>query len=99
MTDMKIVEPRLRWFVKIMRKKLAMPKNVAKTDWRELSILKNIRGIKDEYNELIQAWTFAVPSNDEIDAMILECADIANRAMMLADQLNEMIKGNKSKLQ
>lgn len=93
MTQMNIVEPRLEWFVGVMRQKLSMPKNVAKSDWRRLSISDNIQGINGEVLELILAYgTRPIPTKNEIDAMILECADIANRAMMLADQLHDMME-------
>ena len=93
MTMMNIVEPRLRWFVRQMKEKLKQ--NEYKSDWRKLSTKKNMKAIKDELREL----SFELFGYDENfnngDSVIDECADVANRAMMLADLVKSQYKGKK----
>ena len=93
MSTMDIVDPRLQWFVGRMRDKLALPKNQAKTDWRELNPEENIQAIRDEYDELTKAFQTAA-SGQDLEDVIDECADVANRAMMLADQCRPITKDN-----
>ncbi len=77
-----------------MKQKLALPKNQKKSDWRELTLRENMNAIRDELLELEQEWdkiNRPFPTGT-ITGMILECADVANRAMMLADMLRMIEK-------
>ena len=87
MSSMRKVNPRLNWFIERMKNKLRQ--NQHKTDWRELSEKENQLAIYHEYEELRDAcYSLRFNRNLEtINETIDECADIANRAMMLADQL------------
>lgn len=92
MSKMSIVDPRLKWFVGRMRQKLALKKNQAKSDWRGLSTTTNMNAISDEMNELANAYDAFDDSRPGVmrQQVIDECADVANRAMMLADQVKNM---------
>ena len=68
----------LKWFVGVMDKKLS--ENIEKEPWDKLSIrtlLCLLDGERGELREAINSGT----NND----IILECADVANFAMMIAD--------------
>lgn len=96
MATMKIVNPRLMWFVWEMRHKLAVPKNQAKGDWRDNTQGALARLMLAEVAEL---WELASDGDAEPQLLIEECADIANFAMMLADKIKfdymEYLEGNK----
>jgi hypothetical protein len=85
------IEPRLEWFVAQMRQKLASRKNEAKSDWRGLTAMENFSAIARELDELEEALLEyrmqPRESSRRLQNCINECADVANRAMMLADFL------------
>ena len=81
MTNINIVDPRLRWFVDVMRSKMSELRNQQKDDWRNQNAQDIFGRIQDEVLEL-QASMF---SREAPEACIKECADVANCAMMLAD--------------
>ena len=94
MQDARLVKANLRWFVKKMQEKLLLPKNMEKVDWRDLKLRDNLLGIENEYRELQDAYNrlnSVFPTRTPND-VIEECVDVANRAMMLADQLNSFSK-------
>lgn len=82
MTDMMTVNARLVWFHREMRKKLSLPENRKKPDWRLLGARDILERIEEELQEL------SVKLNKEKRVphdVIAECADVANMAFMLAD--------------
>lgn len=81
MTEMAIVEPRLRPFVNRMRENLAKIGNQQKSDWREETRTKLLSSLVHEVSELLLAI-------DDMDPKQIasECADVANYAMMIADR-------------
>jgi len=88
MTAMNIVNPRLDWFVNQMRVKLARPKNVAKSDWRKMTMQELFARIKDEVAELEEALSNHAHDMDEdsLEGVLSECVDVADFCMMLADR-------------
>lgn len=95
MTTMDIVRPRLRWFVRQMDARLALPKNQAKDDWRdpEACTLKSLLAhARDEANELeLELPLDEVVASDglteeEAERIIREAADGANMFMMIGDR-------------
>lgn len=70
----------LEWFVRQMRAKLSLPRNMAKSHWREANLPWLIEQLHDEVVEMDHE--LSVGNSQEV---ILECADVANRAMMIAD--------------
>jgi len=84
MTSMLTVNARLAWFVKQQRAKLGTRKNVAKGDWRKMEPQDIYTRIKDELKEL-KAVLEAAPLDPA--AVISECCDVADFAMMLADRM------------
>ncbi len=71
--------PAMKWFEGIQIEQLALPKNVAKSDYREVSeesyhagILSNVHDLRKEGNPKVA---------------IERCADIANLAMLLAAKI------------
>ena len=91
MSSMKVMNKRLRWFVKEMQGKLRL--NLYKTDARHLSR----RAIKGLLNHEVDELSVALREEwFHADMIIKECADIANYAMMLADKVYyQKKKGNK----
>jgi hypothetical protein len=80
MTKMNIVEPRLKSFVGWMRRKLEA--NQHKTDWRDMRRDQLLGCIKAELRELELAL-----GQKHAPSIVEECADVANFAMMLADNV------------
>lgn len=70
----------LAWFAERMEQKLRA--NDHKRHWRELEFEMLVVGLVEELDEL----TDAIGERDT-EAIIDECVDVANRAMMLADLL------------
>lgn len=83
-----MVLPRLAWFRSRMIEKLALPKNQAKGDWRLESRADLFTGLLQEVAEL------AATDPADARAVALECADVANRAMMIADKARHDAKAN-----
>jgi hypothetical protein len=75
----------VRWFAQFMEARLRA--NDHKGGWLDCPIESLLPRIYDEYRELLNAVTgkpiHQVP--DDIQAIIDECADVANFAMMVAD--------------
>jgi len=99
---MDIVNSRLEWFVEKMREKLALPRNQAKSDWRNVHpdvILSRIYNELDElqgkYNNAGLLDLSRTPSRDVVDPIILEAADCANYCLMLADLLHALASSTK----
>lgn len=82
MTVMKTVNPRLDWFVKQMREKLALPHNQDKGDWREADLSDIFDYLESEVKELRGALM-----NGTKERVIEEAADVANFAFMVADMI------------
>lgn len=94
------VRPAVDWFAKKMETKLAL--NDHKGGWKDCEVDWLIKRLQQETNELIERWNTRqwsmqgrsagenVPLIDVDDeAIISECADIANFAMMIADKFGE----------
>ena len=82
MSSMRVMNKRLRWFVKEMQGKLRL--NRYKTDARHLSR----RAIKGLLNHEVDELSVALRDESVYPGMIIEeCADVANYAMMLADKV------------
>jgi hypothetical protein len=76
---------RLADFREVQLSKLNLPANVAKGDWRKLSLPELMALLKGEVEECERA----LRSRDGIGvAAEYECADVANMAFMLWDKLN-----------
>jgi len=79
-TVMAVVNPRLDRFVVRMRRKLALPQNQAKGDWRNESDLWLLSRLQAELSEMATALDLG-----DREGFADECADAANVLMMLAD--------------
>lgn len=92
--------PVLDWFSKQMEAKLVL--NDHKGGWKDCEIDWLIKRLQQETNELIERWNARqssmqgrsagenVPLIDvDNEAIINECADVANFAMMIADKFGE----------
>jgi hypothetical protein len=105
MTTMDVVRPRLKWFVKEMDRRLALPKNQAKGDWRDpeaCSLESLVDHAASELEELRDELPFkeAVVPEDltekEAERIIREAADLSNMSMMIADRArHEAAKANR----
>jgi len=73
----------VRWFARQMEARLLA--NDHKGGWRDCPIEQLLYRINDEYIELLEL-VKTQPSN--IPAIISECADVANFAMMVAEVVN-----------
>lgn len=71
------------WLAERMEKKLAA--NDHKGGWRGKDITSLFYSLTTEVNELFDAIRNNKPSNEIVD----ECADVANFAMMIADEVRE----------
>ena len=88
MSSMRIMNPRLRWFVRQMQYKLRQ--NTDKTDARELEFIDLYRLLRGEVNELKLDLEDKINDGYVRDAIIEECADVANYAMMIADKVKNL---------
>lgn len=70
----------LEWFVSKMEAELSLSKNMAKSHWRDANLPWLIEQLLGEVVEMEHE--LCVGKSEKV---ILECADIANRAMMIAD--------------
>jgi hypothetical protein len=84
--------PEVEWFADLMEGVLR--KNDHKRGWQEMTHAKVIARLREETDELdgaFQAWTMARvaggKAHDEARAFICEAVDVANFAMMLADNV------------
>jgi hypothetical protein len=85
MSALDVYAPRAERFRKRMLANLARPKNVAKPDWRALSLVDLIAAIEEELAEVkmeMEKGSFA--------GMVDESADLGNAVMMLFDVATEM---------
>jgi hypothetical protein len=80
MTTMKIVRPRLKRFVAVMSAKLAIPSNQEKGDWRSKPDRALFASLLHELAELSAEMDVGT-----MGSIVAECADVANMAMMIAD--------------
>jgi len=80
MSSARSYEPTLDRFVRDMRAKLAKPENVAKPHWRQCDLQFLVGRLEDELEELKNAI-----DEGSKKSIRLECADIANFAMMISD--------------
>lgn len=75
------------WFSAKMREKLYLPKNIAKEDWNKMPTYQLLNRLDDEHGELSEEIEgFDRP---RYEAIISECCDVANFAMMIADNTNK----------
>lgn len=77
-------------FAKFMEDKLW--RNIHKTGWHDLSDKQLIKRMRQEIREIV----IAIDAGESPEKIALECADVANFAMMLAD--NKLRKGKKGSL-
>jgi hypothetical protein len=99
MSDMKVVDPTLKWFTNKCRAKLAKPENQRKKHWRELSDKRLMALLRGEIRELRivlrELHSYDRLSNadgyvGEIKKdVISECTDVANFSMMIADKMRQ----------
>lgn len=87
MSSMKIMNPRVDWFAEKMRYKLRQ--NTDKKDARQMNEWYLFVQLHQELDELQEAMESDYRDMLSIDAIIEECADIANYAMMIADKANQ----------
>lgn len=82
----------LAWFVGQMEAKLSIPVNMNKDHWLEEGLQFLREGIRQEVKELESAL------NDcDLGNAIKECADVANRSMMIADYMRMRIEQAKER--
>lgn len=81
----------VKWFVQEMEKKLHA--NSHKRGWQKNSLRSLCDRVGDEHNELIgQLFEWEVSGNQScLENIIKECADIANFAMMIADNAKTIL--------
>jgi len=79
MTEMNKVRPVIEWFTGMMWSKLQQ--NTKKVHWKKLSYNELFKMLVAELVELNDAHGRNEPNEE-----VLECADVANIAMMLADK-------------
>jgi len=89
MSSMRVMNPRVAWFVKEMQKKLAVPKNQEKGDPRTATRRQLLKLLEHELLELKDVIEYHKP-----DEIIEECADCANFLMMIADKVHSDNNGN-----
>ena len=84
------------WFSGHMQHNLDQNASKGRVGWRDLSLGELHTGLTDEFDELTGA-VFALrisekmdrdPSQEQRQALISEAADLANRAMFLADVIS-----------
>lgn len=75
-----------RWFAEQMIEKLNTPKNQIKPAWDTQRIDRLLDALKGEVKELENEINRNKQITD-IDAIVSECCDVANYAMMIADNL------------
>ena len=80
MSSARSYEPALDRFVNVMRAKLAKPENIAKPHWRQCDLQFLVQRLEDEVQEMKEAI-----DEGSKKSIRLECADVANFAMMIAD--------------
>lgn len=85
MSDETRYGPTLEWFKKVKERKLALPKNLAKTHWLDKDLWGLFYDLREESVELLGAIT-----EGNLGAIEDECADVSNFAMMLADKARTM---------
>lgn len=73
----------LGWFHNLQLEKLSHARNLVKPHWLKLSREQLLERVIDETHEL----SMAVQFNENDEAMIDECVDVANFAVMLADKI------------
>jgi len=88
------IRPEVQWFANRMEKKLA--KNEYKTHWKYLTFESLILKMDIEFSELKIAWKECIENiqmedKATIEALINECIDVANYAMMLTDKFNDIV--------
>jgi hypothetical protein len=82
MSERPDIEERVYRFAELMIAKLRLPENEAKGGWRECSEWKLLQQVEEEVVELEYAMNY-----EGADAAGKEAADVANIAMMIADNL------------
>ena len=93
-------EARTRWMAERMAGALLRNHDLkGKGDWREDASLRGLfLGLVGEVGELSKAvagWLYTPPEAQTPEtslAVVLECVDVANYAMMIADLAHEMMK-------
>lgn len=85
-------EPRsvVQWFAQEMERKLQ--ENDYKGGWQGESPFRFANRIHDEWGELADALFRFHTKPSNADAVIAECADIANFALMIADIVRQGVK-------
>ena len=87
MADLRMVNARLGWFFKVMQRKMATTRKVAKGDWRDMDVEDIFKHLTDEMKELKAE--LKRPGGDA-DAVMLKCAEVASFAFMIADHARRM---------
>jgi hypothetical protein len=94
MTDEPHISNGVDWFAAKMKEKLRRPKNVAKGAWWEATPEDLFDLLQAEMEELdIQLNMFGPLGIANMEKIIDECCDVANFAMMLADQARRHAEG------
>lgn len=92
-------KPTLEWFKGRMDAKLGLPKNLRKRTWRKDTDRDLFRRLGEESRELSEALDFKAialyredVTPEKIERIIDEAADVANFAMMIADNAQRFFK-------
>lgn len=87
------MQDRLHWFWRVQFAKFGVPKNQAKSDWRDMKPYELLQRLEAEVVELRMALLGTIDRRRDGVAAIHECADVANFAFMLADNLRALAEG------
>lgn len=88
MTNKETYQPVLDWFTEKMGVELGRPENVAKGHWGNDTVVHLLARLVEEVGELMAAcsdWYNPSMKSDTPDKITEEAADVANFAMMIAD--------------
>lgn len=89
MVQPSVFTPRMHWFHTKMYEKMALPKNVSKGDWLDgqttmYDLLDRLYEEAEELEEAIED-SYYMTKTGTTEAIVSECCDVANFAMMIAD--------------
>lgn len=80
-------ECEVKKFAEAMIEKLNEPKNLAKSNWKECNTCYLFDRLEQEVSELRVE---IIGDNTSEKAILKECADVANFAMMIADKVGAL---------
>jgi hypothetical protein len=85
MLELNTIIESILWFAGRMIHEITLPKNMSKKQWKDLPVDYLIMQLKGEVEELEEEINQIHNNNLDFNAVIDECCDVANFAMMIAD--------------